>query len=44
MLEDPISLEFLEFVDTSSWYTVLMELGTPFSLVEPGSVTVEFAR
>ena len=33
------SLEFLVFIDTSSWHTVLMDvaqLGTTFSLVEPG--------
>ena len=44
MLEDPRSLEFLEFMfmDTSSGYTVPMDgaLGTSFSLVEP----VESAR
>ena len=46
-LENPRSLEFLEFMDTSSWYTVLMDvaqLGTTFSFVEPGFSTVEFAR
>ena len=42
MLENPRSLEFLEFIDTLS---ILMDvaLGTTFSLVEPGFVTVEFA-
>ena len=45
-LENPRSLKFLEFIDTSSWYAVLMDvaqLGTTFSLVEPGFTTVEFA-
>ena len=39
MLENPRSLEFLEFIDTSS---VLMDvaLGTSFPLVKP----VEFVR
>ena len=44
---EPLITEFLEFIDTSSWYTVLMDvaqLGTTFSLVEPGFATGEFAR
>ena len=45
----PRSLEFLEFIDTSSLYTALVdgaqrELGTIFSLVKAGFATVEFAR
>ena len=42
-LENPRSLEFLEFIDPSSWMDVA-RLGATFALVKPGLVTMEFAR
>ena len=42
-LENPRSLEFLDFIDPSSVLMDVAQLGTTFSLVYPGFATVEFA-
>ena len=46
-LENPRSLEFLEFINTSSRHTVLRDvaqLGRPFFRVEPGFAAVHLAH
>ena len=42
-LGDPRSLEFLEFIDPSSWMDVA-RLEATSALVKPGLATMEFAR
>ena len=41
-LENPRTLEFLEFINPSSWVEVA-PLGATFTLVKPGFATMEFA-